>query len=133
MIRTPGFSSHEEQRKILGSAADLDPEKYPRRAEQARARNKLAAPTKKPAKGDTQLSRQRAERARLAPIAREMARSMTVMEVAGELKKSRRFLERLADEGGFAYQNRNRRNLKQLVDEFERDHQLHQLRAPGEA
>lgn len=38
MISMAGFSSHEQQRKALGCAAELDPRKYPRRYQLAMAR-----------------------------------------------------------------------------------------------
>lgn len=116
MIQSPQFSSHAQQQAVLGCAAVLDPEKFPRRAALQRARAKAhPAPT-----GNNLLAMQRAERHRLAPIVAEMAKTMTISAIGDSLKKSRRLLERIAEEGGFTFVKGKpgTKSLRKVVDEF---------------
>lgn len=119
MIKQPLFKSHAEQQAALGSAAILDPAKFPRRAALERARSRQP----RASKPGTLLSRQRAERENMAPTVRKMAKTMTGTEVGIALKKSRPWCERIAEDNGFKYKKRDmkkRRTLADVVDEFER-------------
>lgn len=116
MISQPRFASHAEQQAMLGTAAVLDPDKYPRRAALAKARSK------QPGNGrpGTLIANQRAERERLVPIVAHMAKTMSVTEIARQLNRSRRYLERIAEDNQFTFVKGTpgKRSVKEVVDDI---------------
>lgn len=112
MIQQPRFTSHAEQQAMLGSAAALDPVKFPRRAALAKAREKhLPRPV---------MATQQAQRDRITPIVAELAKTMSISQVEKETGHSRTLLQRIAAENGFAFAQMRpgRPSLKEVVDTY---------------
>ena len=100
MIQQPRFQSHAEQQAALGCAANFDPEKYPRRAALARARDRQMVTLR--GHGD----KFRNVREQLAVGIKAKAATMTITEVAQATGIDRKRLRLIADENGFTFMSR---------------------------
>lgn len=121
MMSMAGFSSHEQQRQTLGCAAELDPDKYPRRYAAAQARTKKQRTTNSP----TQQERYRAEREQLLPQLRALAPHYYITEVARRMGVCRKRLGRLAEEHGIQFAGRHgftKQALSELVAQHQEKH-----------
>lgn len=116
MLSQPAFKSHTDQIALLGSAAVMDAEKFPRRAALAAARAK-----RRPAHLPRPLVAEPLERRRnLAPRIAELAKTMSISQVERETGCSRTLLQRIAAENDFAFAQMRpgTKSLKQVVDTF---------------
>ncbi|WJN60902.1 hypothetical protein [Pseudomonas sp. SO81] len=100
MIQQPHFRSHADQLAALGSAAQLDPAKYPRRAALARAREKQMATRR--GHGD----KFRQARDELASGIKMQATTMTLAEISRATGIDRKRLNLIAEENGFTFLSR---------------------------
>lgn len=96
MITQPHFANHADQQAMLGCAANLDPDRHPRRWALEVARHRT--PGKGRAALGPALTKLQARRAELAPKVRELAETMTQTQVQRELKISRPLLRVIAEE-----------------------------------
>lgn len=101
MITQPHFTSHADQQAMLGCAANLDPDRHPRRWALEMAR--MRTPGKGRAALGPALTKLQARRAELAPKVRELAETMTQTQVQRELKISRPLLRVIAEEYGITF------------------------------
>lgn len=115
MITQPHFTSHADQQAMLGCAADLDPDKHPRRYALYLARNKKEfVDIKGPAETKAEIiARQRKTRENLADQARELSH-MTAREAAVELGITKHVLGKLRQEFGLSFAGPAARNLELL-------------------
>lgn len=96
MLQNPHYSSHSEQQAALGCAANLDPEKHPRRYKLQQAREKF-----RPLKRLDRAS----EQARDAELLKQ-ARALTHLPLttaAGKMGVHRNVLTRLRDDYGLQF------------------------------
>ena len=119
MIAAPRYSSHEEQRAIVGCAADLDPEKHPRRYALYLARNRKEFKdiTGLPETKEEIHERQRKTRENLAEQARACSH-MTARAAAEHMGITRHALGRLTKEYGLTFSGPVQRN-QELLDRIE--------------
>lgn len=119
MITQPHFTSHADQQAALGCAADLDPDKHPRRYALYLARNKKEfVDIKGPAETKAEIiARQRKTRENLADQARELSH-MTAREAAVELGITKHVLGKLRQEFGLSFAGPVARN-KEVLERIE--------------
>lgn len=116
MITQPHFTSHADQQAMLGCAADLDPDKHPRRYALYLARNKKEfVDIKGPAETKAEIiARQRKTRENLADQARELSH-LTAREAAVELGITKHVLGKLRQEFGLSFSGPPARNKELLA------------------
>lgn len=121
MTPSPHYRSHEHQRAIVGCAADLDPNKHPRRYALYLARNKREfADVKGAAETKAEIhERQRKTRENLAEQARELLH-MTAREAAVDLGITKHMLNKLRNEFGLSFAGPVSRNqaLLERIEEL---------------
>ena len=116
MIAQPHFTSHADQQTALGCAADLDPDKHPRRYALYLARNKTEfVDVKGPAETKAEIiARQRKTRENLAEQARELSH-MTAREAAEAIGITKHMLGKLRTEFGLEFAGPVARNKDLLA------------------
>jgi len=119
MIAAPRYSSHEEQRAIVGCASDLDPEKHPRRYALYLARNRKEFKdiAGLPETTEEIHERQRKTRENLAEQARELSH-MPARAAAEHMGITRHALGRLTKEYGLTFAGPVQKN-QALLDRIE--------------
>lgn len=119
MTPSPHYRSHEHQRALVGCAADLDPNKHPRRYALYLARNKKEfVDVKSRAETKAEIrARQRATRENLAAQARELTH-MTAREAAAALGITKHMLSKLRSEFALEFAGPVSRN-QALLDRIE--------------
>lgn len=97
MMQSPRFNGHAEQRALLGSAAVLDPKKFPRRYQQHQRQQALAELDRKQQEDARKVGRERtAERAAFYC-------DLTMREAAAAMPMSYDYLRRIASEFGLKF------------------------------
>lgn len=116
MIGQPHFTSHADQQAMLGCAADLDPDKHPRRYALYLARNKKEfVDIKGPAETKAEIiARQRKTRENLADQARELSH-MTAREAAEAMGITKHMLSKIRQEFGLKFAGPVARNQELLA------------------
>lgn len=119
MIPSPHYHSHEHQRALVGCAADLDPDKHPRRYALYLARNRKEFKdiTGLPETTEEIRDRQRKTRENLAEQARACSH-MTARATAEHMGITRHALGRLTKEFGLTFAGPVQRN-QELLDRIE--------------
>ena len=119
MITQPHFTSHADQQAMLGSAADLDPDKHPRRYALYLARNRKEFKdiTGLPETKEEIHERQRKTRENLAEQAKECSH-MPARAAAEHMGITRHALGRLTKEYGLTFAGPVQRN-QALLDRIE--------------
>ena len=119
MIAQPHFTSHADQQAMLGCAADLDPDKHPRRYALYLARNKKEfVDIKGPAETKAEIiARQRKTRENLADQARELSH-LTAREAAEAMGITKHMLSKIRQEFWLKFAGPPARN-KELLERIE--------------
>ncbi|CAN7661045.1 hypothetical protein LJR232_005019 [Aquipseudomonas alcaligenes] len=102
MLSTGCIRSHEQQVAMLGSAVGIDPERFPRRYELAKARGELKELERAERERTKQEKRAEEDRSLVAEV-RKLAKSYHNAEVARLLGIERKRLARLAEEYGICF------------------------------
>ncbi|MFI8479669.1 hypothetical protein ACIGCM_03770 [Pseudomonas sp. NPDC078700] len=118
MMTAPRFCSHEQQKELLGCAADLDPETHPRRYELAKAREKFDSIETPESRRGCGLEKHRTkaalekrkERDGIAEIAKALS-ALTLKQAAAEIGISYDRLLRIKHDYGLTFQDARARKV----------------------